>query len=78
MNNTTIDSAADRMTPAEVSDLLGVEVQTLAAWRSSGRHELPFLKIGRKVAYSRRAVEAWLSQRTVTSCAQARAALATV
>ncbi|MEH6491584.1 helix-turn-helix domain-containing protein [Halopseudomonas sp.] len=42
--------------PIHVSDkdaatVLGVKPQTLAAWRSTGRYDLPYFKIGRKVRY---------------------------
>lgn len=64
------------MTPEETAGLMGLEVQTLAAWRVLGKSP-PYSKVGRKVFYSRRAVMAWLSERTFTSTAEARMALAT-
>jgi excisionase family DNA binding protein len=41
----------DLLTPDEVADLLDVSPQTLASWRTTGRYELPFLKLGRLVRY---------------------------
>ena len=48
------------LTPDEVADLLDVSVQTLASWRSSGRYDLPYVKIGRLVRYRGSAVDEFL------------------
>ena len=37
---------------------------TLSVWRSTGRYNLPFIKIGRNVRYRRADLEAWLEKRT--------------
>lgn len=44
--------------------MLGVSPGTLSVWRSTGRYSLPFVKVGRNVRYSRRALSAWLETRT--------------
>lgn len=58
---------------ADATDLLddisaGVMIDTcpgtLAVWRSTGRYNLPFIKIGRKVRYRRADLEAWIESRT--------------
>lgn len=54
----------DLLTEAEASQLLGMAPGTLSVWRSTGRHELPFVKVGRSVRYSRKALDAWLQART--------------
>lgn len=46
------------------AEILDVTPGTLSVWRSTGRYALPFIKVGRKVRYSRAALEAWLSDRT--------------
>lgn len=51
---------ADLWTPARAARELGISVRTLAAWRSSGRHNLPYVKIGRLVRYRELDVDAWL------------------
>ena len=51
--------------------LLDVSPGTLSVWRSTGRYNLPFLKIGRKVRYRRSALEAWMQARTRESGATA-------
>jgi predicted DNA-binding transcriptional regulator AlpA len=52
-------AALELLTPPELAALLGVKVQTLAAWRVSGDGP-PFCHVGRWVRYRRAAVEAWL------------------
>ena len=37
---------------------------TLGVWRSTGRYNLPFLKVGRAVRYRRADLLAWLEKRT--------------
>jgi hypothetical protein len=46
----------------DVSTLTGVAPGTLAIWRSTGRVDLPYIKLGRKVAYKPEDVEAFLEQ----------------
>jgi excisionase family DNA binding protein len=45
------------------AELLGVTPGTLSVWRSTGRYNLPFLKIGRKVRYRCSDLETWLQNR---------------
>ena len=61
------------LTPSEAADLLGVREQTLAVWRCTGRHELPFVKVGRRVKYRASDLEKWLLDRTAVSTGQAEA-----
>ncbi len=51
----------DRMTPDEVAEELEVTIGTLAVWRSTKRYPLPWVKIGRRVFYRRRDVEAFIA-----------------
>ena len=62
------------LTAAQAAEVLGVKTQTLAVWRCSGRHALPFVKVGNAVKYRRSDLEAWLSGRVFTSTGQADAA----
>ncbi len=62
------------LSPAEVSEVLGVKEQTLAVWRCSGRHSLPFLKVGGSIRYRRADLEEWLAARTFMSTGAADAA----
>lgn len=55
-------------TPERTAQELGMSVRTLATWRSTGRQELPFVKVGRLVRYRAQDVAAWLQgQRYATT-----------
>ena len=49
------------MTLAELSDLLGVPIGTLYAWRCRGEGPAGY-RIGRHVRYRRSVVEAWIER----------------
>ena len=51
------------MTPKEVADYLGVELETLNNWRCTKRYNLPYTKIGRLVRYRANDVEAFVTSR---------------
>lgn len=51
-------------TPAEAADYLDVSARTLAVWRCTGRYNIQFLKVGRKVRYRKSALDAFLDRRT--------------
>lgn len=70
--STTI-SQGDLLTPRQAADILGVRTQTLALWRSTGAHGLPFIKVGTSVRYERSALTAWLRSRTVVHTGQVQA-----
>ncbi len=53
------------LTPAEVAKILGVRPTTLANWRSTGRYDLPYVKLGSVVAYRPEDVRAWVAKRVV-------------
>ncbi len=50
---------------------LDVTPGTLAAWRSTGRYNLPFVKVGRKVRYRQADLDTWLDKRRQASGATA-------
>jgi len=62
------------LTEAQAAEVLGCKGQTLRVWRSTGRHELRFVKVGRLVRYRLSDLERWLAARTVTSTGGAQAA----
>jgi hypothetical protein len=43
---------------------------TLSVWRSTGRYNLPFVKVGRKVRYRAGDLRAFLAERTHTHTGQ--------
>ena len=49
------------LAPEQVADLLGVAEQTLAAWRTTGRYDLPYVKIGRLVRYRQSDIDGFVS-----------------
>ena len=60
------------LTRAQAAEFLGVKVQTLSAWASSGRYKLPYLKVGRAVKYRTVDLQAWLDSREQTSTGQGK------
>jgi excisionase family DNA binding protein len=49
----------------QAAEYLGVQVQTLATWATTGRYDLPFIKVGRCVRYRIADLEDFLRRRTV-------------
>lgn len=63
---TRIDDSVDvALTPEEAAKKLGCTTGTLAKWRSTGKHGIPFLKYGTgsraAVRYRQSAIDAFLS-----------------
>jgi hypothetical protein len=54
----------NRLTSAEVANILGVTEGTLAVWRCTKRYCLPFVKIGRKIFYRSEDVKLFVESRT--------------
>lgn len=48
----------------QAAQYLNVEARTLAVWRSTGRYDLPFVKIGRCVRYKKSDLDTWIEKRT--------------
>lgn len=59
-----VKSSRDLLNEKQAAELLDTAPGTLSVWRSTGRYNLPFIKIGRKVRYRRADLLAWLEQRT--------------
>lgn len=57
----------DLVNEVEAAEILDLAPGTLSVWRSTGRYGIPFIKVGRKVRYSRTALNAWLESRTHTN-----------
>jgi excisionase family DNA binding protein len=53
----------------EAAAYLDLRPNTLEVWRSTGRYELPFEKIGRLVRYRKSALDRWRAKRTNTAVA---------
>ena len=52
--------------PRVASEILGVTIETLAVWRSTGRYDLSYVKVGRKVMYRPEDIQSFIEQRTRT------------
>jgi excisionase family DNA binding protein len=53
------------MTPIEAAKYLGVEVQTLAAWRSRKSCNIPYFRLGTLIRYRKSDVDAFLDSQKV-------------
>lgn len=58
------------LTPEQAGLVLGVTIQTLSAWRCTGRYNLKFLKSGRKVFYRVGDIKELIVRRTNTHTGQ--------
>lgn len=56
----------------QAASVLGVKTTTLAVWRSTGRYNLPFLKVGRLVKYRVSDLAEFLIRRTATHTGEVR------
>lgn len=59
-----IRASRDLLDERAAADMIDVAPGTLSVWRSTGRYNLPFIKIGRKVRYRRGDLLAWMEART--------------
>ncbi len=59
-----IEPSRDLLDEKETGLFLDTAPGTLSVWRSTGRYNLPFVKIGRNVRYRRSDLVAWLEKRT--------------
>lgn len=60
------EKAMNLMAPNEVAETLGISIGTLTVWRSVGRYELPYVKVGRRVMYRPKDIQAFIERRTRT------------
>lgn len=54
------------VTPEEAAQLMGTAVGTLTIWRTTGRYNLPYVKVGRLVRYKLSDIEAFIERRSVS------------
>jgi excisionase family DNA binding protein len=59
-------SAPELMTREQAATYLGLSPRTLAVWASTGRCDLPMLKLGACVRYRKTDLDEWLNSRIVT------------
>lgn len=68
---TIVEITRDLLSEQEAAQILDTAPGTLSVWRSTGRYNLPFVKVGRKVRYRRSDLVAWLDARVRQSGATA-------
>ncbi|MCH9275608.1 helix-turn-helix domain-containing protein [Bifidobacterium amazonense] len=67
MTNTT-DTSLDPLrllSPAQVSQLTGIPIETLSRWRKRNAN-LPYLHMGRNVRYRAIDIQHWIEQHMIT------------
>ncbi|MEW8441481.1 MAG: helix-turn-helix domain-containing protein [Candidatus Thiodiazotropha taylori] len=53
------------ITPKLAADALGISIGTLQVWRSTGRYNLPYVKVGGRVMYRSEDLQAFIERRTM-------------
>lgn len=66
-----VKSARELVDEKEAAQILDTSPGTLSVWRSTGRYNLPFVKVGRSVRYRRSDLLAWIEARVRQSGATA-------
>ena len=62
----------DRLTRKEAAKYLGVAPGTLDVWASTGRYNLPFVKVGRIAFYRRSALDTFIEDCDLNGSTQHR------
>ena len=57
------DAVPTQIDEKRTAEVLGVKVSTLTNWRTTGRYNLPFIKVGRLVRYRVADLAAWIAKR---------------
>lgn len=55
----------DRLNNDDSAEYIGAEPHTLEVWRSTGRYDIPYVKVGSRVFYRKSDLDAFLERRTV-------------
>jgi len=63
LQSTILSSQQFLLDEKAAAQLIDVAPGTLSVWRSTGRYQLPFVKIGRNVRYRRTDLTDWLERR---------------
>lgn len=58
-----VERTSNLLDEKQAAEHLTVSPGTLSVWRSTGRYNLPFVKVGRMVRYRRADLDAWLEDR---------------
>jgi excisionase family DNA binding protein len=60
------------LTREQAAEYLGIKPQTLSVWHSTGRYQLPVVKVGRAVRYRMQDLQAFVASRTVDHAGSAK------
>jgi excisionase family DNA binding protein len=63
MSTACAPARSEYLSPEEAAAYIGVKVQTLANWRSTGRYSVPFRRAGRLIRHRRADLDLWLDSR---------------
>ena len=59
-----VERNRDLLDEKTAANYLDLKPGTLSVWRSTGRYQIPFVKVGHRVRYRRADLEQWLQSRT--------------
>lgn len=54
------------LTPQEAATILGISAGTLEVWRSTGRYDLRYIKVGRRVMYRVHDIQVFIEKRSMS------------
>lgn len=54
----------------KAANYIGLSVNTLNYWRTTGAQKIPYLKVGGRVLYRQHDLDQWLSERTYSHTGQ--------
>lgn len=63
-DNDIVNRTRELLDERQAAEYLTLSAGTLSVWRSTGRYEIPFVKIGSRVRYKRAELEKWIESRT--------------
>ena len=75
MKTIPFTEADPRLSRDDAANYLGVKPTTLEIWATTGRYNLPYIKVGRLVQYRKSHLDAWLESRTRNGHANAQGRL---
>jgi hypothetical protein len=52
---------------APAAEYIGTKPHTLEIWRSTGRHKIPYVRVGSRIKYKTSDLDDWLASRTVNA-----------
>lgn len=62
--STAVATRSPLLTREEAAAYLNIRPQTLAVWATSGRYDLPFVRVGRSVRYRLIDLDSFIQRRT--------------